>query len=115
MAAIDIYHNPRCGKSRTTLKLIQEAGIEPNIRLYLQDTPTQAELRSIIKKLGIPAEGLIRKGEKIFKEQYKGQELDDAGWIKAMADHPILIERPIVIKGDKAVLGRPPENVSALV
>ncbi len=115
MSKMEIYHNPRCGKSRNTLKLIQEAGIEPDIRLYLEATPTEAELKAVLKKLGIQAQDLLRKGEKIFKEEYKGKDLSESEWIKAMVANPILIERPIVIKGDKAILGRPPENVNELL
>ena len=110
-----IYHNPRCRKSRETLKLLQEKGVDPEIRLYLNNSPNKKELREVLKKLGISAESLVRKQESIFKENYKGKEMSEEDFIDAMVKYPKLIERPIVIKGDKAVLGRPPENVDKLL
>ena len=110
-----IYHNPRCRKSRETLALMTDAGVEPEIVEYLKTPPTEAELKAILKKLGLAPQQLLRKGEKIFKEEYKGKELSDDEWIAAMAANPILIERPIVVSGNKAVLGRPPENVNQLL
>jgi arsenate reductase len=109
-----IYHNPRCRKSRETLQLIEEKGIEPEIIEYLKEVPSEKEIADLLKKLDIPAEKLLRKGEAIFKEKYKGKELSEAEWIKAMHENPKLIERPIVVKDNKAVLGRPPENVKEL-
>ncbi len=110
-----IYHNPRCRKSRETLALIQDAGKEPEIIEYLKTPPTEDELKSILKKLGIEAEELLRKGESVFKENFRGKELSDNQWVKAMVDNPVLIERPIVVAGQKAVIGRPPENVKSLL
>lgn len=110
-----IYHNPRCRKSRETLALIEEKGVTPEIVLYLEKAPTQKELKELLKLLKIKPEALLRKGEKIFKEKYKGKELSDAEWIKVMTKNPKLIERPIVVKGKKAILGRPPENVLDLL
>lgn len=110
-----MYHNPRCRKSRETLALLQEHNQDPEIILYIEDTPTEDELKAVIKKLGITPVQLLRKGEKIFKEEFKGKELTDSQWIKAMIQYPKLIERPIVIKGKKAMLGRPPENVLELL
>lgn len=110
-----IYHNPRCRKSRETLAIIEEKGVKPEIILYLEKAPTQKELKDIIKLLDIKPEALLRKGEKIYKENYKGKDLSDVEWIKAMVNNPKLIERPIVIKGKKAILGRPPENVHELL
>ena len=112
---MEIYHNPRCRKSRETLGIIQEKGIDPQIRLYLEEPPSKKELASILRKLKIPAENLIRKSEKIFKEKFKNKDLDEKGWIEAMIEFPKLIERPIVISGNKAVIGRPPENVMSLL
>ena len=106
-----IYHNPRCGKSREVLALLQQHGIEPWIIEYLKTPPTPGELREVIKKLGIKPEALLRKGEDVFKEQFAGRNLSDAEWIAAMAEFPVLIERPIVIRGDQAVVGRPLERV----
>lgn len=110
-----IYHNPRCRKSRETLQLIQEKGAEVEIVEYLNNIPSKEELIQLIQLLGIGAEQLIRKGETIFKENYKGKSLSDEQWIEAMLANPKLIERPIVVKGNKAVLGRPPENVLTLL
>ena len=110
-----IYHNPRCSKSRQTLKLINDAGKQVEIIEYLNTPPSFDELKAIIKQLGISPEQLLRKNEAIFKEQFKGKSLSNDEWIQAMVDHPKLIERPIVIQGDEAVLGRPPENVLSLI
>lgn len=110
-----IYHNPRCRKSREGLQIIQEAGVEIEIIKYLEQVPSKNELKEILKKLNIPAEKLLRKGESIFKENYKGQHLSNEEWINVMIKHPQLIERPIVINGDKAVIGRPPQNIETLL
>ena len=110
-----IYHNPRCSKSRQTLQLINEAGKEVEVVEYLIDIPTQQELKGIISLLGITPEQLLRKGEAIFKENFKGKSFTNEEWIKIMVDNPKLIERPIVVDGKKAVLGRPPENVLTLL
>ena len=110
-----IYHNARCRKSREILAIITDAGVEPEVVEYLKTPPTAAELKAILKKLGLAPLQVIRKGEKIFKEEYKGKELSDDEWIAVMAANPILIERPIVVAGNKAVLGRPPENVNELL
>ncbi|WNB17101.1 arsenate reductase (glutaredoxin) [Marivirga arenosa] len=112
---MEIYHNPRCGKSREALKLLNEKGIEPDIKQYLKEKPTHAELEDVIKKLGISPQELIRKNEKVFKEIYKGKKLSDSQWIEAMIAEPKLIERPILINGDKAVVGRPPEKVLEII
>ena len=108
---MQIYHNPRCSKSRETLALIEKKGIVPEIVLYLEHPPTRKELKDIITKLGISAEQLVRKSESIYKENYKGKTHSESQWIKAMLEHPKLIERPIVIEGNKAIIGRPPELV----
>jgi arsenate reductase len=113
--AFTIFHNPKCSKSRATLELLKERGVQPQVVEYLKTPPTAAELKAIVAKLGIRPEDLVRKGEAVYKENYAGKTLTDAQWIEAMVRHPILIERPIVIQGDKAVLGRPPENVLALL
>lgn len=115
MDKIKIYHNPRCMKSRETLELIEKKGIEPVIIEYLKNIPSQKELSDIISKLGIKAEGLVRKKEKLYIEKYSDKKYSDKQWIKIMAENPILIERPIVIKGKKAAIGRPPENALKLL
>ena len=111
-----IYHNPHCSKSRQTLKLIEESGTEPEIIEYLNTPPTAAELDDILKKLDMQPHELMRKGEAVYKElRLKTQELSRREAIKVMVENPKLIERPIVVKGKKAVLGRPPENVTQLL
>lgn len=111
-----IYHNPRCGKSRQTLALIEEAGIEPEIIEYLKTPPTAEELDAILKKLKLEPQELMRKGEAIYKElKLAERELTRDEAIAVMLEHPKLIERPIVVQGRKAVLGRPPENVKELL
>ena len=112
---MQIYHNPRCRKSRETLKLIEEADADIEIIDYLSSPPSDAELSEVIQKLGISPKDLIRKGDAIFKERFKGKTYEDQEWIKIMVENPKLIERPIVIRGDKAIIGRPPENVLSLL
>ena len=116
--ALTIYHNPRCSKSRKTLELIRDADIEPEIRLYLEDTPTADEILEMAEKLGMRVADLLRRGESAFKEATDLPDLEDdaalAAWLEA---HTIVLERPIVLDSDsgKAVVGRPPENVHALL
>lgn len=110
-----IYHNPRCSKSRQALQLIRDAGVEPQIIDYLNEVPTATELKEVVALLGIRPYDLLRKGEADFQDHFKGKELSDDEWIAAMVKYPKLIERPIVVKGKKAVLGRPPENVQELL
>lgn len=110
-----LYHKKTCSTSRKALNLLQENGIEPDIRLYVDEPPTQKELTELIKKLGLKAEQLVRKKEKLYKEEYADKKMTQRDWIQALSKNPILIERPILIKGDKAVLGRPPENVLELI
>ena len=111
-----IWHNPRCSKSRQTLALIQEKGIEPEIILYLETPPSAKDLADVINKLGIEPRALLRKGEDAYKScGLADTSLSDKAIIEAMVSHPKLIERPVVISGSKAVLGRPPENVQALL
>ena len=108
---ITIYHNNRCSKSRQGLKLLEDSGKEFTVINYLNDVPTVADLKQIIAFLGISPIQLIRKNEAIWKEQYKSLNLSDAQVIEAMIKHPKLIERPIVIHNDKAIIGRPPELI----
>jgi len=108
---ITIWHNNRCGKSRDALQILEEKGVEYKVVKYLEDTPTAQEIKNVLKKVGIKAHDLIRTGESIYKELYKGKTLSENEWIEAMLAHPILIERPVVIHGDKAVIARPPERV----
>jgi arsenate reductase len=103
-----IWHNPRCSKSRETLELLRSRGLEPRIVEYLKSPPSAPELQAVVSLLGIRPEALVRKGEEIYKAQYAGRALTDGEWIAAMAEHPVLIERPVVIANGKAVIGRPP-------
>lgn len=109
--SVTIWHNPRCSKSRMTLKLLEDKGIAPEVRLYLSDAPSEAEIRNVLKQLGIPAIGLMRTGEAAFREAGLTRDSAEGDLIAAMVRHPILIERPVVLKGGKARLGRPPEAV----
>jgi arsenate reductase len=116
MAHYTMYHNPRCSKSRQTLALLEENGIQPELRLYLESPPSAAELVDVLGKLSLSPRQLLRKGE----AAYTGAGLDDQAKpdtevIAAMVAQPILIERPIVVRGARAVLGRPPENVLDLI
>lgn len=114
--SVTIYHNPRCGKSRQTLQLLKERGVEPEVIEYLKTPPNAEELDDILQKLGMQPRELMRKKE----AEYKANGLDDAALDRAalivgMVNHPILIERPIVIANGKAAIGRPPETVLTIL
>jgi arsenate reductase len=116
--ALTIYHNPRCSKSRRTLEIIRDTGVEPAIVLYLQDTPSAAEIARIAARLDMPVADLLRRGESAFKDANDLPELtDDAALAAWIAAHPIALQRPIVVdsKTGKAIVGRPPENVRELL
>ena len=109
--SVTIWHNPRCSKSRQTLKLLTDRGIEPAIVAYLRTPPSPAELRDALDKLGMAPRGLMRRGEAPYKvEGLDDEGLSDAALIQAMHDFPVLIERPVVFAGGRAALGRPPER-----
>lgn len=110
-----IYHNARCSKSRCALDLLRESGIQPQVVNYLKEVPSVEELTKLVAKLGIPAEQLVRKSEALYKEKYKGLRLNEHEWIRVMHENPQLIERPIVVRGHKAVIGRPTDNVQELI
>jgi len=114
---VAIYHNPRCSKSRETLKLLEESGIEPEVILYHETPPTVATLQDVLKKLGFSsARELMRKGEEIYKTlNLADKNLSEAQLLHAMAENPKLIERPIVLANGKARLGRPPEQVKEIL
>ena len=112
---IKIYHNPRCSKSRQGLAILEDAKVKYEIVKYLEQPPTIIELTNLINTLDISPIELIRKGEAIWKENYKGKTLSDIQLIEAMVTHPKLIERPIVINGNKAVIGRPPTLIKAII
>jgi arsenate reductase len=116
MTDLTLYHNPRCSKSRQALQLLEDRGLTPTIVRYLETPPTSAQLRDVLAKLGIGARDLLRTGE----DEYKALNLADTTLsedqlIATMAANPKLIERPILIAGDKAVIGRPPENILELL
>ncbi len=111
-----IYHNPRCSKSRQTLAILEENGITPDIVLYLDNPLDQKTIKSILNKLKIGPRELMRKNEDAYKaNQLNNPDLSDDELINAMVEHPKIIERPIVVNGKKAVLGRPPENVLSII
>ncbi|PKP25573.1 MAG: arsenate reductase (glutaredoxin) [Bacteroidetes bacterium HGW-Bacteroidetes-2] len=112
---IKIYHNPKCSKSREGLQILEASGKEYEVIFYLTHPPSEAELQTIIFKLGIPPIDLVRKGETIWKENFKGKTMTDKEIIVTMAKYPMLIERPLVISKEKAVIGRPPENIKILL
>ena len=115
MSAFTIYHNPRCSKSRAALALLEERGVQPDVVLYLDDPPDAGELRVLLNKLGMSAAQLLRRGEAAWKSSGLGTNAAEADLIAAMVAHPQLIERPIVVCGEHAVVGRPPETVLALL
>jgi len=109
--SVVIYHNPRCSKSRATLALIQEKGIEPEIIEYLDAAPSASEMDAILNKLGMEPADLMRTGEDEYQEHIQGKDLNRAEAIALMVKYPRMIERPVVVNGDKAAVGRPPESV----
>lgn len=111
---LTIWHNPRCTKSRQTLALLQDRGLQPSVRLYLVDAPSEAEVVAVRNALGVTADTMMRKGEKLFKELGLGTA-SEVELIDAMLANPILIERPIVINAGRAAIGRPPEAVLDIV
>ncbi|ANQ85230.1 arsenate reductase [Azoarcus olearius] len=114
MTAVRIYHNPRCGKSRSACALIAERDVDAEVVEYLKHPLGRDELRALLDKLGLKPQDLIRRGEAVFKEHFAGKALDDEEWIDAMVAYPILMERPIVVRGERAVVARPPERVAEL-
>lgn len=112
---IIIWHNPRCSKSRQTLALLEQRGLDVTVRKYLEDVPGPDELRAVGDKLGMTAIEMMRVKEAVFKELGLGKDDADEDMFEAMAANPILIERPIVINGGKAAMGRPPENVLSIL
>jgi arsenate reductase (glutaredoxin) len=109
---VTIYHNPRCSKSRQTLALIEDKGIAPKVVDYLKAPPTVTELKNVLKKLGLRARDIVRKGEARYAELgLKERDVGDDELLALMVANPILIERPIVVSGEKAAIGRPPEAV----
>ena len=112
---IQILHNPRCGKSRESLAILEESGKEFEVIKYLENNPTKEKLKEIIKKLNVEPLKLVRQNETIWKENFKNKALSDDEIIDTMVANPILIERPIVINGNKAIIGRPPLEISSII
>ncbi|NKX44590.1 arsenate reductase (glutaredoxin) [Roseicyclus persicicus] len=112
--ALTLWHNPRCGKSRAALALLEDRGITPEIRLYLKDPPAEAEILDLLHKLQLPAGALVRRKEPVFRDEGLAGA-DDIALVAAMARHPILIERPILVAGNRAAIGRPPEAILDLL
>ena len=112
---IEYWHNPRCSKSRAGLALLEENGAQVGVRKYLEDAPSAEEVRTVLSKLGVEPIDMMRTGEKRFKELGLTKTSPADELIAAMADNPILIERPLAIAGEKAAIGRPPENLRALL
>ncbi len=112
---ITILHNPRCSKSRAGLQVLEEKGVEFEVCKYLDEAMTPDELSEILRKLGKRPLDIIRTKEDVFKEEFKDKELSDEEWILAMLEYPRLIERPIIINGEKAVIGRPAEIIETIL
>ena len=112
---ITVWHKTTCSKSCEVMSLLKKKKVKPEVFLYLETVPTEEEIKSVLKKLGMQAEELIRKKESIFKEKFADKKMSEEKWIKAMVKYPILIERPIVIKGNKAVIGRPTEKILEII
>lgn len=104
--SVSIYHNPRCQKSRTALEELEEQGWTVQVIEYLKEVPSEKELKQLCEKLGIKPFELVRQSEALYKEEYKGKEYSDAQWLKILSAHPVLIQRPVVVKGSKAVIAR---------
>ena len=115
MPGIIIYHNGECSKSKGALEILQEKQIPHTVRWYLAEPLTREELSALLQKLGMQPSQLVRKSEALYKEQYEGKEISENDWLGILTDNPILIERPIAEKGDKAIVARPPERVLELV
>lgn len=114
--SVTIYHNPRCSKSRQTLALLRDRGIEPEVIEYLEQTPSPDELKRIIQRLGVPVREIIRSGEAEYKTLgLDDKSLDDGALIRAICSHPKLLQRPIVVRGEQARIGRPPETVEEIL
>ena len=108
---VTIYHNVRCSKSRDVCTILEKKKVKTEIIEYLKTPPTQKQIKELLKMLSMKAEEVVRKGEPIYKEKFASKKLTEAQWIKALAENPILIERPIIVKGNKGIIGRPPEKV----
>jgi arsenate reductase len=112
---IKIFHNSRCGKSRTAMQILQEKEIEFEVIEYLKTPLNQNQIKALLKKLGMNAMDLIRKNEELYKTNFKDLQLSEKDWIKVLAENPILIERPIIENNERAIIARPPELVEEFI
>lgn len=112
---LTIYHNGECSKCRSALEILQERNVPHEVRWYLADPLSKEELDQLLKKLNMLSSQLVRKSEPLYKEQYDDRHMTEADWLEALVNNPILIERPIVEKGDKAIVARPPERVLEMI
>ncbi len=115
MNNITIYHNGACSKSKGALEILQDTGADFDVRWYLADPLSKDELRMLLHKLDMQPSLLVRKSEPVYKEQYDGKELTEGQWLDVLIEHPVLMERPIVAQGDKAIVARPPETVNTFL
>ncbi len=113
--SITIYHNSKCSKSNTALKEITQSGEPFEVINYLEDIPSVEELKDVLTKLNLKPFDIVRKTEKVYLEKYKGKELSDEEWINALHENPILIQRPIIVNGDKAVIARSEEAIDSII
>ena len=110
-----IYYNPKCGTCQKTLALLKEHGIEPRVVEYLKTPPSEAELDLVLRKLKLPPEALARQKEPVYAEKVQGRTLTRAQWLKLFHENPVLIERPVVVLGDRAIIARPPEKLKEIL
>lgn len=115
MTTCRLYHNPRCSKSRGALALLEERGVEAELVRYLDTPPSRDELLALLAKLDMRPSELVRRSEEVCKTEYADREMSEDNWLDAMLAHPVLIERPILVCGDRAVVARPPERVLELL
>lgn len=112
---ITVFHNPRCSKSRTAVEILKKHNAGVKLIEYLKTPPTENELKAVLKKLKMGAEQILRKKEALFQKKFAGKKFSEAEWIRILVKNPVLIERPIAIKGNKAVIARPPETIEQLL
>ncbi|HEV7230549.1 MAG TPA: arsenate reductase (glutaredoxin) [Bacteroidia bacterium] len=115
MSEVTIYHNNRCSKSREAMCILDEIKVKAHVIEYLITPPTEDDIIELLRKLGMKAEDIVRKGETLYKEKFEGKKMTESQWVKILAKHPILIERPIAVKGNKAIIARPPEKLKAFL
>ena len=115
MTPVTIWHNPRCSKSRSALAILEENGVTPTEVRYLETTPSKSDIVTVLAAIAMEAQDIVRKGEAVYKTLNLSAQSTNEEILNALVENPILIERPIIISGDRAVIGRPPENVKSLL